>query len=135
MLTGADETIGKRLVAVPSAPGVVPAVMAKRDFEQMGSGGPSAEPRRVPRLANRTARAVVRLEPCFRVGAGITLIGATWLPVSGRDSGLVGSLLAALPAEQNTAEPGPEFLRFVRRVSGAQRHLLARRRRPVVRTA
>ena len=56
-------------------------------------------------------------------------------PLSGRDSGLVGSLLAASPAEQNTAEPGPEPLRFVRRVSGAQRHLLARRRHPGLRTA
>jgi hypothetical protein len=29
--------------------------MPKRNFEQMGSGGPSAEPRRVPRLANLRA--------------------------------------------------------------------------------
>jgi hypothetical protein len=35
--------------------------------------------------------------------------------LSGRDSALVGSLVAALLAEQKTVEPDDELLRFVRR--------------------
>jgi hypothetical protein len=34
----------------------------------------------------------------------------SWLVVSGRDSELVGSLVAALLALQKTAEPGDELL-------------------------
>jgi hypothetical protein len=36
-----------------------------------------------------------------------------WLLLSGRDSELIGSLVAALLALQKTAEPGDELLRFV----------------------
>jgi hypothetical protein len=43
-----------------------------------------------------------------------------WLLVSGRDRALVGSLVAALLAEQKTVELDDELLRFVPRESSAR---------------
>ena len=55
---------------------------------------------RVPRRAGRDALT-------FSRGIGAR---TSWLLVSGRDSALVGSLVAALLAKQNTAEPDDELL-------------------------
>ena len=67
-----------------------PPIAAKQGRRPCLHGNQAPTAPSVSELANRRARAVVRLEPCLWVGAGITLIGATWLPVSDSSSGRGG---------------------------------------------
>jgi hypothetical protein len=90
-----------------------PRVLRVRESRSVDDAVEVAEP--VLRLANLGSLACAAYAPCLRVRAGMGSRGASWLRLSGRDSALVGSLAAALLAEQNTTQPDDELLQFVRR--------------------
>jgi hypothetical protein len=71
LLAGASQTIGKRLVAVQSAPASYPRSCRSRTRRRSPQRLDGRTTPRVPRLANTGSLRFARREPCLRAGAGI----------------------------------------------------------------
>ena len=98
-------------VTVPTSSGSQPDLAATQ--RMLGPAVTSMAARRVEREAlDGKPTSAIPLRSAFVV-ARASKLSVAWLRLSGRDSDVVGSHVAALLPEQKTAEPGDGLLRFV----------------------